>query len=119
MERDRIVQKKGKHQRPSTTRAVKMRRSHRKTVGMGACSGLTAGIGRHDGRRKDGTGKRHGKVAFLGLGVMGVPDGGHLQGQGHAVTVWNRTAAKAEAWVASMAGALRHAREAAARGRIS
>ncbi|GKY88997.1 NAD(P)-dependent oxidoreductase [Sinisalibacter aestuarii] len=40
------------------------------------------------------------KVAFLGLGVMGYPMAGHLAAKGHEVTVYNRTAAKAEAWVA-------------------
>ncbi|MEM9350167.1 MAG: NAD(P)-dependent oxidoreductase [Pseudomonadota bacterium] len=44
------------------------------------------------------------KVAFLGLGVMGYPMAGHLQAAGHAVTVYNRTAAKAEAWVAEHGG---------------
>ena len=39
------------------------------------------------------------KVAFLGLGVMGYPMAGHLARAGHAVTVYNRTAAKAEAWM--------------------
>jgi 3-hydroxyisobutyrate dehydrogenase len=43
-------------------------------------------------------------VAFLGLGVMGFPMAGHLAGKGHAVTVYNRTAAKAEAWVAQHGG---------------
>lgn len=38
-------------------------------------------------------------VAFCGLGVMGGPMAGHLAGAGHTVTVYNRTAAKAEAWV--------------------
>ena len=38
------------------------------------------------------------KVAFLGLGVMGYPMAGHLAKAGHEVTVYNRTAAKAEAW---------------------
>jgi 3-hydroxyisobutyrate dehydrogenase len=38
------------------------------------------------------------KLAFLGLGVMGYPMAGHLQAAGHDVTVYNRTAAKAEAW---------------------
>ena len=37
-------------------------------------------------------------VAFLGLGVMGYPMAGHLARAGHAVTVYNRSAAKAEAW---------------------
>ncbi|MEM9436441.1 MAG: NAD(P)-dependent oxidoreductase [Pseudomonadota bacterium] len=45
------------------------------------------------------------KVAFLGLGVMGYPMAGHLQAAGHAVTVYNRTAAKAGAWVAEHGGA--------------
>ncbi|MFT3689343.1 NAD(P)-dependent oxidoreductase [Paenirhodobacter sp.] len=44
------------------------------------------------------------KVAFLGLGVMGFPMAGHLAAKGHDVTVYNRTAAKAEAWAARHAG---------------
>ena len=44
------------------------------------------------------------KVAFLGLGVMGHPMAGHLTRAGHAVTVYNRTAAKAEAWVKEHGG---------------
>ncbi|WP_444451671.1 NAD(P)-dependent oxidoreductase [Rhodobacter capsulatus] len=44
------------------------------------------------------------KVAFLGLGVMGFPMAGHLAAKGHAVRVWNRSPAKAEAWVATHAG---------------
>ena len=39
------------------------------------------------------------KVAFLGLGVMGFPMAGHLKAKGHDVTVYNRTAAKAQDWV--------------------
>ncbi len=45
------------------------------------------------------------QVAFLGLGVMGGPMAGHLAKKGHAVTVYNRTAAKAEAWVKANGGA--------------
>ncbi|GGH51290.1 NAD-binding protein [Frigidibacter albus] len=45
------------------------------------------------------------KLAFLGLGVMGYPMAGHLTAKGHEVTVYNRTAAKAEAWVAAHGGA--------------
>ena len=45
------------------------------------------------------------RIAFLGLGVMGAPMAGHLARAGHRVTVYNRTAAKAEEWVA------RHASE--------
>jgi 3-hydroxyisobutyrate dehydrogenase len=45
------------------------------------------------------------KVAFLGLGVMGYPMAGHLKTKGgHEVTVYNRTAAKAEKWVAQFGG---------------
>lgn len=45
------------------------------------------------------------KLAFLGLGVMGYPMAGHLQAKGHEVTVYNRTAAKADAWVKEHGGA--------------
>ena len=45
------------------------------------------------------------KVAFLGLGVMGYPMAGHLKNKGgHDVTVYNRTAAKAEKWVKQYGG---------------
>jgi 3-hydroxyisobutyrate dehydrogenase len=45
------------------------------------------------------------KVAFLGLGVMGYPMAGHLKSKGgHEVTVYNRTAAKAEKWVGQFQG---------------
>jgi len=44
------------------------------------------------------------KVAFIGLGVMGYPMAGHLAAGGHELTVYNRTAAKAEAWVAEHGG---------------
>ena len=43
-------------------------------------------------------------VAFLGLGVMGHPMAGHLVRAGHDVCVFNRTAAKAAAWVAEYGG---------------
>ena len=40
------------------------------------------------------------KVAFIGLGVMGYPMAGHLLKKGgHELTVYNRNAAKAAAWV--------------------
>jgi 3-hydroxyisobutyrate dehydrogenase len=46
------------------------------------------------------------KVAFVGLGVMGYPMAGHLATKGgHDVTVYNRTANKAEKWVAQFGGA--------------
>jgi 3-hydroxyisobutyrate dehydrogenase len=44
------------------------------------------------------------KVAFLGLGVMGLPMAGHLALAGHQVTVYNRNAAKAAAWVTEFGG---------------
>ena len=44
------------------------------------------------------------RIAFLGLGVMGAPMAGHLARGGHQVTVYNRTTATAEAWVARHAG---------------
>jgi 3-hydroxyisobutyrate dehydrogenase len=44
------------------------------------------------------------KVAFLGLGVMGYPMAGHLKAAGHEVTVYNRTAARAAAWVEQHGG---------------
>ena len=44
------------------------------------------------------------RVAFLGLGVMGYPMAGHLARAGHSVTVYNRTAAKAQAWAAEYGG---------------
>ena len=44
------------------------------------------------------------RVAFLGLGVMGAPMAGHLARAGHAVTVYNRTATKAQDWAASYGG---------------
>ena len=44
------------------------------------------------------------KLAFLGLGVMGYPMAGHLATAGHAVTVFNRSPAKAAAWVAQYGG---------------
>ncbi|QCI66711.1 NAD(P)-dependent oxidoreductase [Phreatobacter stygius] len=55
------------------------------------------------------------KVAFLGLGVMGYPMAGHLKAKGgHELTVYNRTFAKAEAWVKQHGGrAARTPKEAA------
>ncbi|GJD56419.1 NAD(P)-dependent oxidoreductase [Methylobacterium dankookense] len=56
------------------------------------------------------------KVAFLGLGVMGGPMAGHLAKKGHDVTVYNRTPAKAEAWVKAHGGASAATPREAARG---
>ena len=44
------------------------------------------------------------KLTFLGLGVMGYPMAGHLAANGYDVCVYNRTASKAEQWVAQHNG---------------
>ena len=44
------------------------------------------------------------RVAFIGLGVMGFPMAGHLATAGHQVTVYNRSAGKAEAWTGKYGG---------------
>ena len=57
------------------------------------------------------------KVAFIGLGVMGYPMAGHLKARGgHDVTVYNRTAAKAEQWAAAFGGRTAATPAEAARG---
>jgi 3-hydroxyisobutyrate dehydrogenase len=56
------------------------------------------------------------KVAFLGLGVMGYPMARHLKAKGHDVTVYNRTAAKAEKWVSEHGGRAERTPKAAAAG---
>ena len=57
------------------------------------------------------------KVAFLGLGIMGYPMAGHLKSKGgHDTTVYNRTAAKAEKWVAQYGGRAAATPKAAAEG---
>jgi 3-hydroxyisobutyrate dehydrogenase len=56
------------------------------------------------------------KLAFLGLGVMGYPMAGHLKAAGHDVTVYNRTASKAEAWAAQHGGGWAATPRAAAEG---
>lgn len=60
------------------------------------------------------------KVAFLGLGVMGYPMAGHLSAAGHQVTVYNRSAAKAEKWAEEFPGGKQAAtpREAAKGARL-
>jgi len=57
------------------------------------------------------------EVAFLGLGVMGYPMAGHLKARGHDVVVYNRTAARAQKWVAEHGGAGAPSPRAAAKGR--
>jgi len=44
------------------------------------------------------------RIAFLGLGVMGYPMAGHLVAKGHDVTVYNRTAEKAQRWADEFGG---------------
>src|SRR5436190_19648921 len=44
------------------------------------------------------------KTAFIGLGVMGFPMAGHLARAGHSITVYNRTAARAQAWTEKYGG---------------
>jgi 3-hydroxyisobutyrate dehydrogenase len=57
------------------------------------------------------------KVAFIGLGVMGFPMAGHLATKGgHEVTVYNRNAAKAKAWVEKFGGKSAPTPKAAAEG---
>lgn len=55
-------------------------------------------------------------ITFLGLGVMGYPMAGHLAAAGHEVTVYNRTTAKAQAWVAQHGGGFAPTPAAAAQG---
>jgi len=56
------------------------------------------------------------KVGFLGMGVMGYPMAGHLAAAGHEVTVYNRSAAKAEAWVGEHCGKMAKTPRQAAQG---
>jgi 3-hydroxyisobutyrate dehydrogenase len=57
------------------------------------------------------------KVAFIGLGVMGYPMAGYLKSRGgHDVTVYNRTAAKAEKWASEHGGQAAPTPKAAAEG---
>jgi 3-hydroxyisobutyrate dehydrogenase-like beta-hydroxyacid dehydrogenase len=44
------------------------------------------------------------RVGFCGLGVMGYPMAGHLASAGHSVSVYNRTSARADAWVGEHSG---------------
>ncbi|MDC1279783.1 NAD(P)-dependent oxidoreductase [Pelagibacteraceae bacterium] len=43
-------------------------------------------------------------VAFIGLGVMGYPMAGYISKAGHNVTVYNRTASKADKWISEYKG---------------
>jgi 3-hydroxyisobutyrate dehydrogenase len=55
-------------------------------------------------------------VSFIGLGVMGYPMAGHLATAGHAVSVFNRTPAKAQRWKGEFGGAIAPSPAAAATG---
>jgi 3-hydroxyisobutyrate dehydrogenase len=55
------------------------------------------------------------RISFIGTGVMGGPMAGHLVKAGHAVTVYNRTRTKADAWAAQYGGAAADTPAAAAR----
>lgn len=56
------------------------------------------------------------KTAFIGLGVMGFPMAGHMAKAGHSVTVYNRTAEKAQKWQESYSGKTAPTPAAAAEG---
>lgn len=56
------------------------------------------------------------KIGFIGLGVMGQHMARHLLAAGHEVTVYNRTASKAAAWVAENGGGRAETPQALARG---
>ncbi|PZU08525.1 MAG: oxidoreductase [Sphingomonas sp.] len=56
------------------------------------------------------------KIAYIGLGVMGGPMARHLLAAGHDVTVYNRTAEKADQWVAANGGRSAPTPAAAAQG---
>ncbi|MBH9579070.1 NAD(P)-dependent oxidoreductase [Inhella proteolytica] len=55
-------------------------------------------------------------IAFIGLGAMGGPMAGHLQAAGHRVTVFNRSAAKAQGWAQAHRGQAAASPQAAAQG---
>jgi 3-hydroxyisobutyrate dehydrogenase len=68
-------------------------------------------------RRSNVRGSTMAKVAFLGLGVMGYPMARHLKAKGHEVTVYNRTTAKAQKWVAENGGGMAPTPREAAEGK--
>ena len=69
-------------------------------------NGIAAGRAAVSGNRGNPWSRRMARLAFLGLGTMGYPMAGHLAAAGHHVTVYNRTAAKADEWVAEHGGQL-------------
>jgi 3-hydroxyisobutyrate dehydrogenase len=56
------------------------------------------------------------KLAFIGLGVMGGPMAGHLAKAGHRVAVYNRSPARARAWLERHAGSVADSPATAAKG---
>jgi 3-hydroxyisobutyrate dehydrogenase len=56
------------------------------------------------------------KIAFIGLGVMGRAIARHIAAAGHDLTVYNRTQARAEAWVVAHGGQSANSPAAAAEG---
>ncbi len=74
---------------------------------------MTQQTGAENGQATGGTVK----VAFLGLGVMGAPMARHLKAAGHDVVVYNRTAERAQAWVAANGGRAAPTPREAAQGR--
>ena len=56
------------------------------------------------------------KIAFIGLGVMGGAIGRHLSTAGHDMTVYNRSRAKADAWIAAHGGSVAASPAQAAKG---
>src|ERR1700733_3330806 len=56
-------------------------------------------------------------IGFIGLGSLGAPIAENLLASGHPLTVWNRTASKAEALVGKGATVVQSPREVATRGR--
>lgn len=56
-------------------------------------------------------------IAFIGTGIMGGPMARHLAAAGHSLTVYNRTRAKAETWVAAHGGVVADSPAAAAAGK--
>ncbi len=56
------------------------------------------------------------KIAFIGLGVMGYPMAGHLSRNGHEITVYNRSAHKADAWLDEYKGSSERSAALASKG---
>ena len=56
------------------------------------------------------------KIAFIGLGVMGGAIARHLSTAGHDMTVYNRSRAKADAWIAAHGGSVAASPAQAAKG---